>query len=163
MDIPGHEKIVRGYLLIRKDEGIMTYICHRSYSGLAETGKTVHIKRGKEYPLLGTRIARNNASICAVSSSVGRLHFARNDDGQGLKRGALTYAIAYRRREREHSDGRVFRFSEAEIDMLRREWNHFLAPDKGVIRFCQSFFDADVAELEKLATVLHIEVKEETK
>jgi ABC-type Na+ transport system ATPase subunit NatA len=58
----------------------------------------------------------DNKPICVARSLNGKKHFASNEDGQGLKRGELTYFIAYSNRQKEHSDGHVFRFSEEEIE-----------------------------------------------
>lgn len=129
----------------------MEYICHRKYQGMSEAGKEVKISRGQKFPVIGVRIAKDNASVCVTTSEVSHKHFAINDDGKGLERGALTYAIAYKPRSKKHSDGHVFRFLEDEIKNLRENWKHFLRPDDAVILFNHDFFTADVDELKKMA------------
>ena len=86
-------------------------------------------------------------------------HFARNDDGQGLERGRLTWAIAYSRRVRTGPNGRQQRFTEEEIELLERKWAHFLRQDVEVILFNEDFFAAAVPELKELADALHIKVR----
>ena len=136
----------------------MTYICHNTYNGITETGRHAHIERGEELPLIGNRIARDGAPVCSVASAVSHRHFARNDDGQGLRRGAFIYAIAYEPREREHSDGHVYRFSEKEISMLQEKWAHFLKQDSPIL-FNHEFHEAGIQELEELANELGIKIE----
>lgn len=136
----------------------MNYICHTAFNGIAETGKTVHIQKGKEYPVIANRIARNNASICTIHSETAYRHFARNDDGKGMHRGALTRAIAFD--VRKDRDERDYRLSVEEIQILQRDWSHFLRQDVDAILFNHDFFNADTEELERLAEALHITVKE---
>ena len=101
--------------------------------------------------------------ICYATSRNAHEHFASNDDGRGLQRGKLTYAIAYseRKKLRYTPDGHRYyrRFSEDEQEMLRREWGHFLKQDLDAILFNHTFFTADVEELQKLADVLEIKIK----
>ena len=85
--------------------------------------------------------------------------FARNDDGQGLERGKLTWAIAYSQRVRTGPNGRQQRFTEEEIELLERKWAHFLRQDVEVILFNEDFFAAAVPELKELADALHIKVR----
>ena len=73
--------------------------------------------------------------------------------------GALTYAIAYSNRERYSAEGRRQRFSDEEIEMLERDWGHFLRQDLEVILFNEDFFAAEPEELQKLADALKIKVK----
>ena len=87
-------------------------------------------------------------------------HFALNDDGQGLLRGKLTYAIAFSPRERKHKNGYVFRFSEDENDMIRREWGKYLMPYDDTILFNDNFYDAPIEDLKKLADALDIQIEE---
>ena len=97
--------------------------------------------------------------MCFATSENAKKHFARNDDGMGLERGKLTWAIAYSQRVRKGESGRVQRFTDQEIEMLEREWAHFLRQDVEVILFNEDFFAAEVPELAKLADALHIKVR----
>lgn len=97
--------------------------------------------------------------ICDYASEFAQLHLCRNDDGYGLMRGKLTYAIAYADRSRIHSDGVVSRFSEAEIDEILNNWKHFIHEEnKDTILFKSDFFNADINDLKKLAKLIHIRV-----
>lgn len=140
----------------------MQYICTKNYTGNTESGAHVHIKQGEVSDCIAGRIARNNASVCLTTSYVAHQHFAVNDDGRGMERGFLTYAIAFAPREREHDDGYIYRFSQDELDMLCRDYKHWLKQEEPLL-FNHEFFQADVDELKELAARLGITVKEETK
>lgn len=137
-----------------------TYICTKPFNGIAETGKTVHIKQGETLDCIAGRIARHNASVCLTTSYVAHQHFAINDDGRGMERGLLTYAIAFEPREREHDDGYVYRFSQDELDMLCEHYEHWLK-QKAPLLFNHDFFQADVDALKELAEKLDIKIKKE--
>ena len=82
---------------------------------------------------------------------------ARNDDGRGLERGKVSWAIAYSRRERRSDDGRHRqRFTDREIEMLEREWSRYLVPDAETILFNHAFFEAEPEELLPLARARNI-------
>ena len=133
----------------------MQYICTKRFNGIAETGRTVHIKQGEKLDCIAGRIARHNASVCLTTSYVAHQHFAVNDDGRGMERGYLTYEIAFAPREREHDDGYVYRFSQDELDMLCRDYPHWLKQQAPLL-FNHSFFQASVEELQELAKKLDI-------
>ena len=139
-----------------------TYICHRSFEEKiygGEPGTTEKFHVGEIFPQIGAFIAiPPGKAICTPTSSQGHRYFAINNDGQGLVRGALTYAIAYSERERIHKNGHVFRFSEEEIETLERDWKHFLRDDPGVILFNHDFFTAPVEELKRLAEAINITI-----
>ena len=97
--------------------------------------------------------------ICYSTSENAKLHFARNDDGRGLERGALTYAIAYSQRDRRGASGRKQRFTDAEIEMLERDYGHWLRPDTEWLLFNEDFFAASPEELKVLADTLNIKVR----
>lgn len=138
----------------------MEYICHHRFRGVTAAGERMTISYGEKFPTIGKFIAAPPAKgICYVTSHAAHVHFARNDDGRGLRRGALTYAIAFAPRERRHSGGKIFRFSEREIAMLQRDYPHFLRQDTGTILFNHAFFNADIDEIEKLAAALGIKIK----
>lgn len=138
----------------------MNYITHRRYKKLALCGKRLNIPYGTELGTVGRSIITQDGQIvCYGTSENAKMHFARNDDGHGLERGKITYAIAYSQRERYSADGRRQRFADTEIEMLRRDWAHFLRPNKDVILFNDDFFAAEIPELQKLANALHIKIR----
>ena len=141
----------------------MDYITHHRLRGKAACGQELNIPYGTAFSTIGKFIAtQDGGAICYTTSEMAHRYFARNDDGRGLRRGALTYEIAYSNRERFNKVGnRRQRFTDEEIDILERDWSKFLIPDIDVILFNHDFFNADVDELEKMAKSLNIVVKED--
>lgn len=134
----------------------MKYITHHRFKCVSMNGAKINIPYGTELELKkGFVIAPDGTPICYPTSENAHLHFSRNDDENGLERGALTYAIAYSAR----NAGKGFRFTNQEIDIITKYWSHFLRPDSEYILFNQSFFDADVQELRALASALNIKPK----
>lgn len=134
----------------------MKYVTHHRFKELALCGERLNIPYGTELDTEGYSIVMpDGRSICYSTSENAKKHFARNDDGRGLERGALTYAIAYSRRDA----GNGFRFSEEEAEILTRDWGHFLRPDLDVILFNEDFFAAEPEELQKLAAALKIKTR----
>lgn len=135
----------------------MEYIVHHRFKGIAATGERMNIPYGSRFETIGDFIATPDAKgICYTTSEAAKQHFARNDDGQGLERGKLTWAIAYSSRERKSADGHRQRFTDEEIELLERWWSRFLRDDVETILFNQAFFDADPAELRPIAQALNI-------
>lgn len=138
----------------------MKYITHNRFKRLAACGETLNIPYGTELETVGNFIVSPKGKlICCTTSENAKMHFARNDDGQGLERGKLTWAIAYSRRVRTSPNGRQQRFAEAEIKLLEERWAHFLRQDVEAILFNEDFFAAAVGELQQLADALHIKVR----
>ncbi len=134
----------------------MKYVTHHRFKELALCGERLNIPYGTELNTEGYSIVTpDGRAICYSTSENAKKHFARNDDGRGLERGALTYAIAYSRRDA----GNGFRFSEEEAEILTRDWGHFLRPDVDVILFNEDFFAAEPEELQKLAAALKIKTR----
>lgn len=120
----------------------------------------MNVRYGTEYETIGDFIATSEGlGICFTTSEIAHQYFAVNDDGRGLERGALTYAIAYSNRSREWSDGSVHRFSEADAEMLERSWGHWLRQDVDTILFNEDFFAAQPEDLQRLADALEIKVR----
>lgn len=138
----------------------MKYITHNRFKKLAACGETLNIPYGTELDTAGDFIITPDGKpICFATSENAKMHFARNDDGQGLERGRLTWAIAYRQRVRSGAGGQQHRFTDEEIELLEREWAHFLRQDVDVILFNENFFAAAVPELKQLADALHIKAR----
>ena len=134
----------------------MKYVTHHRFKELALCGERLNIPYGTELDTEGYSIVMpDGRAICYSTSENAKKHFSRNDDGRGLERGALTYAIAHSRRDA----GNGFRFSEAEAEILTRDWGHFLRPDVDVILFNEDFFAAEPEELQKLAAALKIKTR----
>lgn len=138
----------------------MKYITHNRFKKLAACGETLNIPYGTELDTAGDFIITPDGKpICFATSENAKMHFARNDDGQGLERGRLTWAIAYSQRVRHGAGGQQHRFTDEEIELLEREWAHFLRQDVDVILFNENFFAAAVPELKQLADALHIKAR----
>ncbi len=134
----------------------MEYIVHRRFRERGADGTLLNIPYGTKFETIGDFIATpDGRAICFTSSEVAQQYFARNDDGQGLERGKLTYAIAYAPRRA----GKGFRFTDEEIVMLETHWSRFLRDDVDTILFNEDFFNAQVPELAMLAAALNIKVR----
>ena len=64
----------------------------------------VNIPYGTEVEEVDGLIIYKGAAVCAITSRNAHLHFAKNDDGKGLERGALTLAITFRLEKRDAGD-----------------------------------------------------------
>lgn len=132
------------------------YITHHRFKGLALCGMELNIP-------YGTKLDENNhylftkdgLMICSTTSETSKLHFSINDDEQGLRRGELTYLIAYS--NRKTNTGK--RFTEREINILKNKWAHFLNQNVPVILFNEEFFTAPISELESLTNDLGIKTR----
>ena len=133
----------------------MKYICHRKYRQKGASGRKYFFKRGVELETIGGFIEFNGGAVCGVSSEDAHKYFSRNDDGFGLMRGELTYAIAYKKRK--PNEDNEFRFTPEEIEMLRTEYPFWLKDDSETILFNDDFFNAEVEELKTLLKRLEVE------
>ena len=138
----------------------MEYIVHHRCRETSATGERLNLPYGTRLETIGDFIATpEGKALCFTTSELAHRYLARNDDGQGLERGKLTWAIAYSQRERRSDDGhRRQRFTDAEIDMLERYWSRYLVPDIETILFNHAFFQAEPKELAPLAAALKIKV-----
>jgi len=133
----------------------MRYIVHRRYRGPAADGQRVNLPYGTELETIGSFIATpEGKGICFVHSDVAQRYFSRNDDGRGLERGALTYAIAFGNR-----GGTGPRFTDSEIKMLDQRWGRWLRQDVETVIFNDAFFAAQPEDLQRLADALSIKVR----
>lgn len=139
----------------------MRFITHHRYKGLALCGEQLNIPYGTELETEGESLVTAEGKIvCYWTSENAKKHFAQNNDGRGLERGTLTWAIAYSQRQRKSkADGAFYRFSDEEREMLWRRWRHFLREDLDVIIFNEAFFAAAPEELQRLADELKIKVR----
>lgn len=138
----------------------MEYIVHRRCRETSATGDKLNLPYGTRLQTIGDFIATpEGKAVCFTTSELAHRFMARNDDGRGLERGKLTWAIAYSPRDRRSDDGkRRQRFTDAEIRMLERDWSRYLVPDIETILFNNAFFEAEPEELAPLAEALKIKV-----
>lgn len=134
----------------------MKYVAHHRYKGKDAGGGFINIPYGTECTTVGDFITTLDGKlICSITSEIAKKFFAINDDGLGLERGSLTYAIAYSDRNVDKG----FRFSEEEIKTLCDKYNRFLIPDISVILFNDDFFKAHLYDLKSIANELNIKIK----
>lgn len=138
----------------------MKFITHHRYKELAACGERLNIPYGTELETEGNFIVTpEGKAVCYWTSENAKKHFSVNDDGRGLERGRLTYAIAYSERRRQSAEGAVYRFSDEERETLERDWAKFLRQDLDVILFNEDFFAAEPEELKRLADAIKIKVR----
>lgn len=131
----------------------MEYICHTRYKKRGASGREYNLPRGTVLETVGPFIAKDNTAVCRVDSEDAHVYFARNDDGCGMERGRLTSAIAYSDRHPNEDNG--YRFTDEEIEMLERDYGHFLRK-LDVILFNHDFFNADILTLREIAKRLEV-------
>lgn len=128
----------------------MNYIIHHRLKGMAICGE-VNLPYGTLLSSSGDFIQSPAGTICAATSEQAHKHIARNDDGMGLRRGELTYMIAYK------PMGKGSRFNESQISTLVNKYQRFLRPDCDYILFNDKFFNAPIEDLEQMAKDLGLE------
>lgn len=130
----------------------MKYVAHRNFSGNyflpGSELQPVVIPEGTEMEIKRDWLLHDKKHVCMINSYLGHQYFARDDDGRGLERGALTYKIAFEPRQVE---GTGYRFSDEERKIICEEYPHWLRQDAMTILFNNEFFAADVDELKKFA------------
>lgn len=128
----------------------MEYIVHHRLKGMTICGE-VNLPYGTILQSNGKFVYGDRGTICAIDSEQGHKHLARNDDGMGLRRGELTYKIAYQPK------GKGTRFSPAQRSVLTEKYPRFLRDDCDFIIFNNRFFAAPIEDLEQLAKDLGLE------
>lgn len=99
---------------------------------------------------VGEIIYCEGKAVCAVKSRKAHLFFARNDDGKGRERGALTLAITKRleKRDKDHQ-GRWDRVWE---DPVCQKYRHQEHEDHFI--WGHAFFEAPVEDLRHIAALV---------
>lgn len=86
----------------------MEYIVHHRCRELSAAGDMLNLPYGTRLNTIGDFIATaEGRAICFTTSELAHRYMARNDDGRGLERGKVSWAIAHSRRERRSDDGRA--------------------------------------------------------
>lgn len=136
---------------------IVPYVTFRRYKNTSLQGPDyLNLKYGTQ--VIGTCeliITLEAQPVCYIESQDGYEHFASDHDGNGLERGALTYAIAYAQRE----NGTGYRFTEAEQQLLRDKWGHYLEKLQDAIIFNADFYKASIEDLKAIAADLSIRLR----
>ena len=128
----------------------MEYIVHHRLKGMTICGE-VNLPYGTKLYSSGKFIYGSSGTICAIDSEQGHKYIARNDDNMGLRRGELTYLIAYK------PMGKGTRFSPAQTSTLTQKYPRFLRDDCEFILFNNKFFAAPIEDLEQMAKDLGLE------
>ena len=135
------------------------YITHERYDGKDLNGNSILIRRGKRLERRGDTLYYSDTPICIYRSFVGKKYFAHNNDGFGLERGKLTYAIAYSARLRYSDDAESQqRFTDEEIKILRSKWAQYLKPNVDTLLFNDKFFELSPEVLKQIAADVNITV-----
>lgn len=137
------------------------YVTHQRFRDYTISGRMnlpygTKIEYNPENNLLFTM---DGKPICYATSYNAHKFFSPDNDGRGLERGKLTYAIAFGRKIKPNKDGHAYKFTEEEINTLKRDWKKFLKVSHETILFNHDFFCADIEDLQKIADVLNIKVK----
>ena len=83
-------------------------------------GGRVNLPYGTRLEAVDGLILYNGAAVCATTSRNAHLYLARNDDGRGLERGALTTAITKRLEKRDKGYQDRWDLSSAQSGCSRR-------------------------------------------
>lgn len=132
-----------------KGEGSMRYVCHRRARFESISGR-VNIPYGAALERQGDFLYYQGRQLCAAGSQRAHEHFKRDDDGQGLRRGALTEAICktLERRDAGHQD----RWDRVWADKLCGKYRH---PDhEDHFLWGNAFFEAPIADLNYIAALV---------
>lgn len=141
---------------------LQNYVCHKNYSGKTMQANQIEIEQGESLERQGDVLFYKGEPVCIYRSLVGKQHFSANDDGCGLERGTLTWALAYEPRlcfGGDKEQGPQQRFTDDEIEVLLTKWQHFLKPDIDFILFNDSFFEQSPDILKEVAQSVGISVE----
>ena len=110
----------------------------------------VNIPYGTAVEAVDGLIIHQGAAVCAVTSRNAHLYFARDDDGQGRERGALTLAITstLEKQDKDHQArwDRVWEDETAQWYRRQDHEDHFL--------WGHAFFEAPVEDLRHIADLI---------
>jgi len=110
----------------------------------------VNIPYGTAVEAVDGLIIHQGAAVCAVTSRNAHLYFARDDDGQGRERGALTLAITstLEKQDKDHQArwDRVWEDETAQKYRRQDHEDHFL--------WGHAFFEAPVEDLRHIADLI---------
>ena len=110
----------------------------------------VNLPYGTEVEAVDGMIIHKGAAVCAVTSRNAHQYLARNDDGKGLERGALTMAITSTLEKRDkgyqHRWDRLWEDESAQKYRRQDHEDHFL--------WGHAFFEAPVEDLRHIADLI---------
>ena len=138
----------------------MDYVTHTRYKGKTMNGAHILARRGDVLERKGDILYLKGEPVCIYRSLVGKQHFARNDDGFGIQRGEITYALAYAPRLRYGGPNGTIqqRFTDEELEILVRDWGKYLKPNIDMLLFNDIFFEESLDVLRQIAASVNVEV-----
>lgn len=124
----------------------MEYVAHKPFCRQSLGGE-VNIKRGDKLEERNGVLFFRGRPVCLSTCQAAKEHFAINEDKNGLRRGDLTYEIAFRKP-----------LSELQKNILVTDLplRKYLVDDDRVILFNDAFFRAPMLELWNIAGKLGI-------
>lgn len=126
----------------------MRYVCCRRYRGLDLNGKFINLPYASSLKVEGRYITTlDNRPLAFVKSETAHKYFAVDDDGDGLKRGELTYLIAYLPRVTKEG----YRYTAKEREKLCEHWAKYIRQDVEMLLFNHDFFCAPLSDLKQMA------------
>ena len=110
----------------------------------------VNLPYGTEVEAVDGLIIHQGAAVCDVTGRNAHLYFARDDDGQGRERGALTLAITKRleKRDKDHQA----RWDRVWEDPVCQKYRHPEHEDHFI--WGHAFFEAPVEDLRHIAALI---------
>lgn len=110
----------------------------------------VNLPYGTAVEAVDGMITHQGAAVCAVASRNAHLYFARDDDGQGRERGALTLAITKRleRRDKDHQA----RWDRVWEDSTCQKYRH--PEHEDFFLWGHAFYEAPVEDLRYIAGLI---------
>lgn len=134
----------------------MQYIVHRRFRAKTISG-VKNLPYGTECETQGEFITFNGQTLAAVTSENAHQYFARNDDGQGLKRGELTQEIQRLLANRKDKvKGRAGTWQEAWdriwADLSIRKYKRVERADHWL--FNHAFYNAPIEDLEYIRDIV---------
>lgn len=110
----------------------------------------VNLPYGTEVEAVEDRLIYQGRQLCAVTSRKAHLYFARNDDGQGRERGAMTLAITKRLEKRDRDHQR--RWDLVWEDPVCQKYRHPEHEDHFL--WGHTFYEAPVEDLRHIAALI---------
>lgn len=123
----------------------MQYIVHTRFKAKAICGD-VNLPAMTECELRGSMLMLDGKPLCMIRSENAHKHFARNDDGNGMRRGALTAAIIKALRNDDKGWDKVLE------DTLCQKYKRPEHPDNWL--WSHEFYNASIEDLEHIAELV---------
>lgn len=123
----------------------MQYIVHTDFSGKAISGE-VNLPAGTECTEINGTIYHNARAVCRIGSNNANKYFARNNDGNGMKRGELIKTI--KNALAQHSE----RWEKVMNDPVCKQFER--NPDGDTWEWNLAFYNAGIATLQYIANLV---------